>query len=242
MRRAPDERERLAERLADRLDPVMTVLGVLFVLVVLGETVAREESPLRGILFWTGWVLWAAFVAEFILRLTIAPSAARFLKRNWWQILFLAVPFLRFVRLLRAFRVTRAGRIVSSAVRGGRTAGRTLTSRLGWLVAVHLVVVLASSQLLFEFGGYGTYGAALHAAALASVSGEPLGGAGGFVAVMDVGLAIYAVVVFATLAGALGAFFLERRSEREVASRPGTPEVPRAVARPDSRIRVGGAG
>lgn len=235
MGRAPGERERFEERLAERLDPVMTVLGVLFLLVVLGETVAHEESPLREVLFWTGWVLWATFVAEFLLRLTIAPSVARFLKRNWWQVLFLALPFLRFVRLLRAFRVTRAGRILSSAVRGGRTAGRTLTSRLVWLVVVHLIVVLASSQLLFEFGSYASYGAALHAAALASVSGEPLGDGAGLAAVMDVGLAIYAVVVFAALAGALGAFFLERRSESEsgpirtVGSRSAPPaEISRA--------------
>jgi voltage-gated potassium channel len=34
---------------------------------------------------------------------------------------------------------------------------------------------------------------------------------------VEVVLAVYSVVVFATLAGALGAYFLERRNEREEA-------------------------
>ena len=211
--RPPAERERLAERLAARLDPVMAGLGVLIVLVVLGETLSREGGALSWFFFWTGWVLWAAFAAEFLLRLRIAPSKGAFLRRHWWELLFLIVPFLRFVRLLRAFRAGRAGRIVTSAIRGGRSATRTLAGRLGWLLMIHLIVVLSVSQLLFEFGSHPTYGEALHASALASVSGEPLDRPGAFAAVMDVVLAVYAIVVFATAAGSIGAYLLERRNE-----------------------------
>jgi voltage-gated potassium channel len=199
----------------------MAALGVLFILVVLGETLARGDRPLADILFWSGWVLWVTFLAEFVLRLAVAPATGRFLRRNWWQLLFLAVPFLRFLRL---FRVGRAGRIVSSAVRGGRSAGRTLTGRLGWLLVIHLMIVLAASQLLFEFGPYRSFAAALHAAALASVSGEPLRQPGALAALMDVALAVYAVVVFAATAGTIGAYLLERRSEEGRAlSRVGDP-------------------
>ena len=75
---------------------------------------------------------------------------------------------------------------------------------------VHAIVVLAASQLLFEFGDAGTtYGQVLHAVALASVSGEPLGLQSGLAQVLEVVLALYAVVVFAASAGILGAYFVE---------------------------------
>ena len=42
---------------------------------------------------------------------------------------FLVVPFLRFLRAVRALRAARMGRVVSSAVRTSRTAGRRLSPR-----------------------------------------------------------------------------------------------------------------
>lgn len=43
-RRSPDERERAVELLAARLDRPMSVLGVLFLLVVLGQTVSNSPA------------------------------------------------------------------------------------------------------------------------------------------------------------------------------------------------------
>jgi voltage-gated potassium channel len=71
--------------------------------------------------------------------------------------------------------------------------------------------VLGSSQLLYEFRDYARYGAALHAAALATITGEPLAQPDAFAQVLEVVLAAFSVVVFATLAGSLGAYFLETR-------------------------------
>jgi len=47
------------------------------------------------------------------------------------------------------------------------------------------------------------------------VSGEPLSADSGVARLLDVVLAVYSVAVFATVAGALGAYFLDR-------NRPGT--------------------
>lgn len=210
--RPPEERERLSEEIADRLDKPMTALGVLFLLLVLAETTTDPRDTLATVYMVTGWTIWGAFVAEFALRAVVAPSARRFWKRNWWQVVFLALPFLRFLRILARIRVrpvVRFGRVLSSAVRGTRTAGRKLTGRVGWVAAVTAIVVLASSQLLFEFAGYETYGTALNEAALAAVAGEPLHAGVGIARVIEVVLAVYSVAIFASLAGILGAFFLE---------------------------------
>lgn len=211
LKRPAAEREQVADLIAQRLDGPVTVLGIIFLLVVLADTLVEQEGGLKTALGLTGWVLWAFFVAEFVARLVVAPSKTRFLKRNWWQLLFLALPFLRFLRLLRVF--ARGGRVVSSAVRAGRSAASNLAGRVGWLAAVTSIVVLAASQLLFQFGGYENYGEALHAAALGAVSGEPLGREEAFSKVMEVLLALYSVGVFASLAAGLGAYFLEQHRD-----------------------------
>lgn len=128
---APSEREHLAENVAERLDVPM-VLGVVFVLVVLAETTADPSGALGAALEVLGWLLWGAFVLEFVVRLVVAPSTGAFLRRNWWQVVFLAVPFLRFLRVLRVVRVGRVARLVriaSSAVRSTRSARRALSGR-----------------------------------------------------------------------------------------------------------------
>jgi voltage-gated potassium channel len=212
-----DQGARLAwiDALEARFSPVASALGILFVLVVVGENLAEPDSDLRNVFLIAGWAIWGVFVVEFALRAVLAPSTASFLRRNWWQVVFLVLPFLRFIAALRLARVARAGRIVSSAVRGTRSAGRVLRDRIVWIAMVHTIVVLAVSQLLYEFGDTSaTYGATLHAVALASVSGEPLGFDGGLAQVLEVVLAIYAVVVFATAAATVGAYLLERRGEQ----------------------------
>jgi voltage-gated potassium channel len=223
-RRPPEERERGIELLATRLDRPMSVLGVLFLLVVLGQNVSTS-SGVQTAFTVVGWVLWVVFVGEFLLRLWLAPSRARFLRRNWWQVLFLLLPMLRFLRALTVLRVVRAGRVlrvvraggvVSSAVRSSRSAGRILGSRIAWVGSVSAIVVLAASQLLFTLGAYDSYSDALYATAIATIAGQPLGVESGFARVLDVALLAYSVAVFAALAGTLGAYFFDtQRAERE---------------------------
>ncbi len=216
-------REAWAEGLLDRLTPAMTALSVVFLLVVLSEQITRPGGALSVVLTVLGWALWAVFAAEFLARMVVAPSTGRFLRRNWWQVLFLVLPFLRVLRLVRAVRVLRSGRLLSSAVRTSRSARQLLGGRVGWLGVASAIVVLGSSQLLWEFSGYPTYAAALHAAALGTVTGEPLGQPDAFAQVFEVLLAIFSVVVFATLAGSVGAYFLARHEGSQ--SRPDRAEI-----------------
>jgi voltage-gated potassium channel len=100
----------------------MSALGVLFVLVILGEQLAEPGSGLSTVLTVLGWVLWAVFAAEFVMRAVVAPDRGGFFRRNWWQVLFIVLPFLRVLRLVRAARLLRTGRVLSGAVRGSRSA------------------------------------------------------------------------------------------------------------------------
>ncbi|MCW4385554.1 ion transporter [Salinibacterium sp. SYSU T00001] len=203
-----------AEVLAARLDRPMGALGVIFLFVVLGQLLASDPT-LSTVLTVVGWVFWAIFVAEFLLRAYIARFQAAFWRKNWWQVVFLLVPFLRFfralqsLRLLRLARVARFGGVISAGVRGTRSAGRLLTSRLAWLAAVTVVVILVSSQLLYLFGVHDSYADALYEAAMATITGTGITADDTTARLIKVPLAVYSVVVFATLAGSLGAFFLD---------------------------------
>lgn len=217
-------REAWAEELLDRLTPAMSALSILFLLVVLSDQIARPDSGLGIALTVVSWALWAVFAVEFVARMVVAPSTVEFLKRNWWQILFLILPFLRVFRLIRAIRVLRSGRLLSSAVRTTRSARRLLGGRVGWLGVTTGITILGSSQLLFEFSGYPNFGEALHAASLATITGEPLARPDGFAQILEVLLAIYSVVVFATLAGTLGAYFLDRTGREAARAEPSTSD------------------
>ncbi|WP_372698733.1 hypothetical protein [Arthrobacter sp. JSM 101049] len=202
-----------AELLAARMDRPMGVLGIIFVFVVLAQLLA-DDARMLAVLEVAAWFFWGIFVVEFLLRSFIARFQWAFWKRNWWQVLFLLVPFLRFFRALQAlrfWRVARLGRIgsiLSAGVRGSRSAGRLLSTRIGWLVAVTAVVILVASQLLYLNESYPSYAGALHDAAMSTITGSELGVDGVFASLLEVALAVYSVAVFATLAGSIGAFFL----------------------------------
>ena len=221
------EQMEAAEALALRLDRPMGYLGVLFLFVILGQLLIEEPGWVRflGI---TAWVFWALFVAEFLLRAYVAGFQAAFWRRNWWQLIFLAIPFLRFVRALQAFRVLRVARfarvggVLSAGVRGSRSAGRLLSSRIGWLAAVTVVVVLASGQLLYAMESHTDFTVALHEAALATITGSGITAQDPFAKVLQLVLAVYSVVVFAGLAGALGAYFLRDQAVAQTAAQSAT--------------------
>ena len=47
--------------------------------------------------------IWAVFAADLAVKLAIAPDRLRFVKRNWLEVLVVAVPFIRPLRLVRLF-------------------------------------------------------------------------------------------------------------------------------------------
>lgn len=208
-----DDKLIAAEAFARRLDRPMGILGLLFLFVVLGQLLATD-AVLTTVLGVLGWLFWAVFVVEFVVRAWIAGFQRRFWSKNWWQVIFLLVPFLRFFRALQALRfmrvsrVARFGGVLTAGFRGSRSAGRLLSNRIWLLTAVTAIVILVASQLLFVTEAYDNYIDALYETALVSITGTPLSVDTGFSRLLEVILSIYSVAVFATLAGALGAFFL----------------------------------
>ena len=227
--RRPDRRDETAaelwlERATERADPFMAWLGVVFALLV-GYEIAvgvgeAEAEWLRA----AGWGIWAVFLAEYGVKLWLAPSRMRYVRRHWFQALALLVPTLRVLRFLRLLRIGRAlpaARVVTSSYRSVGTARRLFRSRLGYLGAIAVVVAIASAELAFLFerdhprGVFASFGDALlwAFAAVLALQADPVPqSVGGRLAM----LAAFAcgVVVVASLAGTVGAYLVEERRER----------------------------
>ena len=218
----PTPRERLSVLVEQRLDVPMAVLAVVWAALVAYELVAPAAQ--RDELRLVGNVLWVVFVVEFLAKLVISGHPLRFLRRRWPSMLFLALPALRTLRVVRALRVMRvlpAARVVGSSYRTIGTARTLLSGRLMFLAVTTAAVVFGGAQLLFllEAGGRSaggqSLGEALWWSANLVISGSYLFDPETLPSrAVSLLLSAYAVVVFASLAAALGAFFIEQRAEQ----------------------------
>ena len=217
----PTPRERLAALVEERLDIPMAILAIAWVALVAYELVAPQDQ--RAALTIAGYVIWGIFVIEFAAKLAVSGRPLRFLRRRWPSVLFLVLPALRLFRVLRAVRALRVlptARVVGSSYRAVGTARGLLEGRLAFLVAVTGIALFGGGQLLYllERGrpdGVERLGDALWWSANLAIAGnlvfEPVTLLGRLLGLV---LAAYAVVVFASVAAALGAFFIESRAER----------------------------
>lgn len=227
-------RERLAVVVGQRLDIPMAVLAVVWAVLVAYELIAPDHQ--LDVLTIAGNVIWGVFIAEFAVKLLISGHPVRFLRRKWPSVLFLVLPILRFLRIFRAIRALRvlpAARVIGSSYRAVGTARGLLEGRIGFLLATTAIASFSGGQLLYLIeggreGGVASLGDALWWSTNLAISGtqvfEPVTLPGRLVGLT---LSAYAVVVFASVAAALGAFFIESRAERAAAEEDedGPPQI-----------------
>ncbi len=231
----PTGRELLAALVEQRLDIPMAVLAVVWAVLVAYELVAPSSQ--RAELALVGNLVWAVFVVEFVAKLWVSGKPLRYLRRRWPSVLFLVLPALRVLRIVRALRVVRvlpAARVVGSSYRAIGTARSLLGGRLVFLAVASSVVIFSGGQLLYLVEGNGggggggsldggSLGDALWWSANLALSGSPVFEPSSFLGrVLSISLTAYAVVVFASLAGTVGAYFMESRAER-AAEEEGSP-------------------
>lgn len=145
----------------------MMVLAIVFLLVILlplQQNVPEIYLEIGAIL---EVVIWAVFVAEFLLLLILAPDKSDYLSGHVIEMLALLLPALRVFRLfrvLRLLRLLRAGRtplLVLASIRNLRR-GRLLFKRfrLGYLLLTAAVLLLSGAGIVYlseggaQFGSY----------------------------------------------------------------------------------------
>lgn len=200
-------------RLARRLEAPMVVLAFVWIALMVLE-MSGHSRP------WVGLAtnaVWATFVADFVLRLAIAPAKGTFLRRNVVTLLSLLLPALRVlrgIRLLRAARGIRLFRVVASANRTWRALLRSMGRKgLPYVVAMTLVVTFAGAAGMYsleeeQYSGY--WDALWWTAMIVTTMGSESWPRTPEGRLLCLGLAIYAFSIFGYVTAALASFLVER--------------------------------
>ena len=212
------------------LDVPMTLLGLVWLALMIRDMVAGLSPPLETLTR----LIWGVFILDFLLEVVLAPRKIDYLKRNWLTVLSLFVPVLRSFRIVRVLRLTgglRLVRVVGSLGRGIRVLGASLgRCGFGYVVSVTVLVMLGGAAGMYAFehhqpGGLRSYGEALWWTAMVMTTmgsqywPQTLEGR-----VLCVLLALYAFTIFGYVTAALATYFVERDAE------PGRAEATGAVA------------
>jgi voltage-gated potassium channel len=96
----------------------------------------------------TGWLIWAAYLAEYLWLLWLAPSRKEMVRTHKLDLAIVALPLLRPLRMLRILRaapsLTGAGRAMVALRRiGGRAGFRPFFSAVGFVVGAGAFFALA---------------------------------------------------------------------------------------------------
>jgi voltage-gated potassium channel len=127
----------------------MLVLTLAFlVILVLPVLVPGLPPGAREALDVADMGIWAAFLAEYLARLLVAPSRLSFIVHNPFDLLLVAVPVLRPLRLLRSLRLIRGVRVGAAAGRAVRDSRIRLASRTALLAAGSGAILVAAAAVM----------------------------------------------------------------------------------------------
>ncbi|MDX5346328.1 MAG: ion transporter, partial [Hymenobacteraceae bacterium] len=92
------------------LEAPMFILSVLWLSFLVIELLAGLTDTQQDIVL----IIWGLFIAEFVIKLIVAPQKWLYLKQNWLTIVALLIPALRVFRLLQALRVLQVSRVATT--------------------------------------------------------------------------------------------------------------------------------
>ena len=227
------ERWTLLRQLDDALERPLAALAVAWIALLIVELTGGLSPQLEV----ATYVIWAVFIADYAVKLLIAPDRLAYVRSSWITALALVLPALRVLRPLRALSVLRAARVtrsislvrlVTSANRGMAALSSALGRRgLGYAFALTTLVTLLGAAGMAHFereaavasGGLRSFGDALWwtAMVMTTMGSDywPVTPEGRILALL---LAVYAFAIFGYLTASLASILVAR--DRSDASAP----------------------
>jgi voltage-gated potassium channel len=102
------------ERLERGTEWPLTLLAIALIPILLAPLLFDLGSEMEDRLVAIDYLIWGIFAADLLAKLAVAPSRGRYLRQHWVDVLMVALPMLRPLRVLRVFK---AGRIVVTLAR-----------------------------------------------------------------------------------------------------------------------------
>ena len=227
------ERWRALRDLDEWLRTPMLLLSLVWLALIVVDLTVGTNS-LLGVF---ATIIWIIFIAEFVVRLLIAPDKRRFFKHNWLTLIALIVPALRLFRalaILRAARGIRLIRIVGTANRSVRALQGTLRRRqFGYVTMLTMLVIALGSAGMLSFesaaevkGGFTDYWDALWwTGMLLTTIGSQFWPATTEGRVLAFLLSLYGLAVLGYLTATFASFFIGRDAEEENGPVAGAAEL-----------------
>ena len=163
--------QRRAERL-DRFEHVtelpMLMLALLMVPMLVAPVAFDLSARVERAVFALDWIIWGVFAAELTIRTYLAPRRLTYLRQHWFDVLIVALPFLRSLRLVRAagaLRLLLGVRVLVYLFRAAHTMSEIVARRgvqgvllfaLGALIASAVVITFAERGSGGSIDGLGT--------------------------------------------------------------------------------------
>jgi len=233
------ERSEILQQLEDWLDVPMLVLSFIWLALFVIELTYSLNSFLEILSF----TIWIAFIAEFGIKLLLAPRKVAYLKTEWLTAISLLLPALRtfrIVRILRVLQTTRAMRglqllrVLTRTNRSMRSLAANFTRRgFGYVVLLTVIVTFAGAAGMYAFEqettdapGFDNYGTALWwTAMLMTTMGADYSPQTAEGRILFFLLALYAFAMFGYVTATLATFFVGQDADDEQAELAGAKSI-----------------
>lgn len=104
--------QRILVKLERHTELPLIVLSLIFAGIIAAPWVAELPPTLEETLDGLEWIIWGIFAADLSVKTYLAESRLAYLRRNWFDVLIVLIPFLRPLRVLRIVRVVATAGVV----------------------------------------------------------------------------------------------------------------------------------
>ncbi len=162
-----DRRAQLLARFEQATEVPLLILALAIIPLLVVPLTVELSSRVEAAFIAIDWTIWAIFAVELSVRAYLAERRLSYLRSHWYDVLIVALPFLRPLRIVRSARALRAARVAPFAVRSGDNLRRVLEHRgLQYILAVWLLAVFGAAAVIYlvergNGGNINDYGDAL---------------------------------------------------------------------------------
>jgi voltage-gated potassium channel len=130
----------------------LTLLAVVLTVILVAPHVTSVSATTLDVFSVVDNIIWGVFVADLVVKVSIAPDRLRYLRRHWFDIALVALPMFRSLKLLRSVRALRTltiARALTLASRAVIGVGQILGRRgMQYVLLIAMIVVILAGALV----------------------------------------------------------------------------------------------
>lgn len=136
-------REAVLARIEQLTELPLLLLSFAMIPLLLGPMLWEMPPDQEAIFISLDWFIWAIFAVDLAVKLAVAPERWAYIRRHWLDVLVVAIPFARPLRILRLFVFG------SRAITGARKLASLEFLLVYW---VGLIVITSTAVTVVEVG------------------------------------------------------------------------------------------